>query len=866
MTDQLTITILAVDDEPQLLEVTKSFLEDLGLVVQTSSSVEEARKAMRQRCFDAIVSDYQMPREDGISFLRSLRQNGDRIPFILMTGKGREEVAIEALNSGADFYLQKGGRPEPFYAELGHKVRAAVGKRRAEEALQHNEARYRAILNQAVEMMILHSQDGRILDVNRAACSSLGYSRSELLAMTIVDIDPGAAEDKMQGVWKEVCAGRTRTFEARHLRKNGSTYPIEVTLGCVELEGVVCVLGMARDITEKKKHLERQQENEEVLHAILDHVNVSLSFWSVDGRVILFNNKAASRMGLDASSLVGKDIMDLFGREAGAVYLERIRQAAGSSQPMEYEDHVPLPDGGGWFLSLHARVLDADGNVRGVLIFSHDISRRKETEENLRHANAMLQAALDQSPAGIAIAEAPSGDLRYVNRAGLEIGGGGERELVSGVGVERYVSAWHLIDVDGRPLDQDQLPLARAVLYGESNRREMIIRQRNGEDRSVVVSAGPVLGPRGVEAGIAIFTDITEIKKKENLLRSQERFLNKVLDTSPNLIYIYDLKENRNVYVNRELASFLGYSGEAVQAMGSRLFEVIIHPDDLRIVLQEHDRLRAAGDGEVVMVDFRLKSADGRWHWMRSRDVVFDRDADGSVRSELGFTEDITEMVLAQESSRASERKLQLLSSITWHDMNNKLLVLQGELRLMMLDSIGKEAERLKRCEKAAESIAAMVQFSREYQKIGAAEPIWISFGAEAARSLTSMDTAGLGFLDHLDGMEVLADPMARNVPHNLIENTLRYGEKATKAEMCCEERDGSLLITYVDNGVGIGEEERTKLFERGAGRHTGYGLFLCREILSITGISIIENGKPGEGVRFEILVPPRAWRRKLTA
>jgi PAS domain S-box-containing protein len=862
MADHQTITVLAVDDEPQILELTKCFLEDLGLVIHAFGSVAEARASMATRHYDAIISDYQMPKEDGISFLCSLRQKGNRVPFVLMTGRGREEVAIQAINSGADFYLQKGGKPEPFYAELEHKIRAAVGRRRAEEALRLSEARYRAILNQAAEIMILHDQDGRILDVNRAACAALGYSKAELLTKTITDIDPGASLDKNQGMWSDVCSGHIRTFEARHVRKDGSAYSIEVTLGSVQLTEGVAVLGMARDVTERRLSLARLQENEEVLRAVLDHAGVGLGFWSPEGVLIMFNAKAAAHLGGEASAYVGKNIREIFG-EGGDIYLERIHQAACSAQPLEFEDYVPLATGGRWFLSVHARVLDANGSVRGVLVFSHDISKRKMAEEDLRRANATLQAALDQSPAGIAIAEAPGGQLRYVNRAGLWIGGGGEGELVSGVDAESYVEAWQLLDLDGVPLDQDDVPLARAVRYGENSRREFIIRHRDGEDRVVVANAGPVLGPNGVEAAIVVFTDITENKRTESALRSQKRFLSKVLDTSPNLIYIYDLKENRNLYLNRELAAFLGYSGEIVQALGKRLFEVIIHPDDLRLVLEEHEKLRRAGDGEVVMVEFRLKGADGRWHWMRSRDVVFDRDADGSVRSELGFTEDITEMIAAQELSRVSARKLELLSGITWHDINNKLMVLQGELQLAGLDDADKSREHLRRCELAAASISAMVQFSRDYQQIGAAEPIWISFGAEAARSLASMNNPSLEFLDRLQGVEVLADPMARNVAHNLIENTLRHGERATKVEMSCQQREGSLLITYQDNGVGIGAEERKRLFEKGAGRNTGYGLFLSREILAITGITIVEKGRPGEGVCFEIMVPPGAWRTR---
>jgi len=94
--------------------------------VETACSVSEAMAALGQRHFDVIVSDYQMPEEDGIQFLKSLRAAGDRMPFILFTGKGREEVVIEALNQGADSYLQKGGDPRAQFAELANMIERAV--------------------------------------------------------------------------------------------------------------------------------------------------------------------------------------------------------------------------------------------------------------------------------------------------------------------------------------------------------------------------------------------------------------------------------------------------------------------------------------------------------------------------------------------------------------------------------------------------------------------------------------------------------------------------------------------------------------------------------------------------------------------
>ncbi len=129
------IHILYVDDEPGLLSLGKIFLERSGqFIVDTITSAPAALMLQKTKRYDAIISDYQMPEMDGMELLRKLRSSGNTIPFILFTGRQREEIAAEALEEGADFYLQKGGEPASLYAELSHKIRYAVMRRHAENS------------------------------------------------------------------------------------------------------------------------------------------------------------------------------------------------------------------------------------------------------------------------------------------------------------------------------------------------------------------------------------------------------------------------------------------------------------------------------------------------------------------------------------------------------------------------------------------------------------------------------------------------------------------------------------------------------------------------------------------------------------
>jgi len=132
------ISVLYVDDEPDLLQIGKIFLEDSGTIdVETTLSGHDGLEKISAGKYDAVISDYQMPGMDGIEFLKSIRKSGNSIPFILFTGKGREEVVMQALNGGADFYLQKGGDPQVQFTELVHYIYRAVERKQAHDTILH---------------------------------------------------------------------------------------------------------------------------------------------------------------------------------------------------------------------------------------------------------------------------------------------------------------------------------------------------------------------------------------------------------------------------------------------------------------------------------------------------------------------------------------------------------------------------------------------------------------------------------------------------------------------------------------------------------------------------------------------------------
>lgn len=182
MTGTSPISVLYVDDEPSLLEIARIFLERSGdMRVDTALSAVDGLGKLKNQAYDAIVADYQMPDMYGIVFLKLINDTGLGIPFILFTGRGREEVVIEAINNGAAFYLQKGGDPKAQFAELAHKIRQAVARKQAEEALRESEENYRALFDEAADLIAIVDSTGKFLDLNRRYEEESGYSKPEMI-------------------------------------------------------------------------------------------------------------------------------------------------------------------------------------------------------------------------------------------------------------------------------------------------------------------------------------------------------------------------------------------------------------------------------------------------------------------------------------------------------------------------------------------------------------------------------------------------------------------------------------------------------------------------------------------------------------
>jgi len=211
-----------------------------------------------------------------------------------------------------------------------------------------------------------------------------------------------------------------------------------------------------------------------------------------------------------------------------------------------------------------------------------------------------------------------------------------------------------------------------------------------------------------------------------------------------------------------------------------------------------------------------------------------------------------------------AEKKLQLVGSITRHDVLNQLTAIVGynELLGMMIED-PKLKTYLERERQAVDKIRRQFHFAKDYQNIGAASKAWLSLRQLIRQASDEINLEAIKIEDETGKATLFADPQFIKVITNILENTQRHGKKATRIRIFFEDSsDGSRLL-FEDDGEGIPAGDKTKIFERGFGKGTGWGLFLAREILLFSGMSIRETGEPGKGARFEITLPADNLRKE---
>jgi PAS domain S-box-containing protein len=299
----------------------------------------------------------------------------------------------------------------------------------------------------------------------------------------------------------------------------------------------------------------------------------------------------------------------------------------------------------------------------------------------------------------------------------------------------------------------------------------------------------------------------------------------------------------------------LGYSSEELVGMDLRS---IIKTEDMDKFQQIKEQIKTGGKN---IENLELDISHKRGHIMTFGLQMF---AVQGMEGELHFCMNGADITTYKDNQWAIEmmnKKLNILGSATRHDVLNSLTGLFGYLELAEVKCKDENVTKfIRKAKSSAETVKKQIEFTRAYQELGSKKPSWIKVNDVIRMSYAALNDPRLPAQVDVDDLEVFADPMLEKVFYNIMDNAQRHAE-AKEMHISFHRRgnEGELIIS--DDGRGVPENEKEFIFKRGYGKNTGFGLYLSREILEITGIKIVENGEEGKGARFVITIPHMKFR-----
>jgi len=516
--------VLHVDDELSFLEIAKQCLELQGpFQVDTVSSVEEAFEKLKKETYDAIVSDYQMPRKDGLEFLKDLRANGNSVPFVMFTGKGREEIAVKAWNLGADHYVNKDGDPETVYCELAHCLRSVVEKHAAETQARETTKKLQTIYQNALEGIAYVDPEENFVYVNKAFADILGCQEDQLVGMNLRRF----VDEKDWGKMKRETEKRQRGEASRYelvLRRTDGTRRNVMISGSPSFgsDGSFAgTVGIVLDITERTEAEEKLRESREKYRDLAESIDDV--FFAMDQELrYTYWNKASKRLtGISEKEAIGKSLTEVFpdvkGTKVEQFYLERLNTREPGT--FLYEHNIKGKD--------FTFEINAYPTKNGLSVIAKDITERKRAEEVLQESEESFGALLEEAPIVICNTDL-KGNITYVNKRFEEAMGYSREEVIGKNGFKLGIMS----DKTSRLLAERM----KDRLIGKPRRiSEGLFKRKDGEWMWTEVE-GKLIRRFGVPVGFQlIMIDISERKRAEKERRHYEEKLSALNTYSRNL-------------------------------------------------------------------------------------------------------------------------------------------------------------------------------------------------------------------------------------------------------------------------------------------------------------------------------------------
>jgi PAS domain S-box-containing protein len=510
------IFLLYVDDEPALLDLCKIFLEKTGeFSVTTRTSAIDAAGILDAGSFDAIICDYQMPEKDGLAFLQDVRGNYPEIPFILFTGRGREEIAVRAFELGADFYLQKGGDPKAQFAELTQKIRQAIRRRKAEEDARGRERQLIAMAANIPGVVYRYyvNPDGSTgFDyISERSLQVLGIKNNPatFFEQVLGCIVPEDTERFLNSNRHAISTKTTWEYEGWYVKPSGEKVWLSAVSSPVLEDERLVFDGVIFDNTTRKETEEALVQSESYYRALFKYTESATIIIEEDTTVSLANDAFAQLYGSPRNAIEGKIKWTHFVAPedlAGMVDYHQRRRKNPGDVPMVYEFRFITADGRTRDMLAHVGMIP--GTMQSVASLL-DITERKRAQEGFVRAHKDWETIF-HATGSPAVILTPDHRVIAANNAVLKKTGKTAEEIIGRTCFEIFHGA-------GSAGPSEDCPFEKMLVSCEHETQEMEMEIFGG---IYLVSCTPVFDESGrLERIIHIATDITRLKLAEEELR-----------------------------------------------------------------------------------------------------------------------------------------------------------------------------------------------------------------------------------------------------------------------------------------------------------------------------------------------------------
>lgn len=648
----------------------------------------------------------------------------------------------------------------------------------------------------AFSQAVWSTAEGRIFYVNDAACRASGYSREELLTMSIPDIAPEIPTETFTGHWQELREKGALTFETISRRKDGSVYPVEIRANHLVFDGSEYNCAFISDISERKQIEEALRNSEQKYRDIVENAPIGIFRSSLEGKFLAANPALARILKYDSPEELIQAINAKNVAEAIYAYPERrtavIEKSLRSNEWNIREEQFRCKDGSIVTLNFyHRTVTGTTGDSVEFEGFGEDITERKLAEEALR----LTQYCVDNAAIGICILN--NDRIVKVNE-----------QMCRNLGYTREeLTSMNVLDIDPFITKEKLSILVKDFLKCGYSHIESRHRRKDGTSFPVDITTTRI-NYEGNQLGVSFVQDITERKMAEDALRESEERLRLSLAAANQAFYDLDVRTGI-ARLSPEFPRMLGHSLEDFPTTIEFLREQI-HPEDRDQAFKTY-RAIVEGETETFNMEYRIRTSSGDWKWVLSQGKAIEHDQDGKTVRVIGILADISERKKIEEQIRASLAEKTILLKEIHHRVKNNLQIISSLLDLQA-EYICNEQDRIF-FQDSQNRIRSMALIHKKlYQSESLAAIDFDDYLHDLASYLLSSSVQDAARIDMKVEASDVFMKMDEAIPCGLIvcelvSNSLQHAfpdDRKGEISIHCRREDGWSTLRVSDNGIGL--------------------------------------------------------------